>query len=442
MHLATIEKPRSPSMTTTPFPNDVVLIEPFADAAALACGLTSSTGVMIAFFDREHRIAWANDRFAEWFAVKPDALVGRAILDVYGHEAYAQAAPRLKRALAGEHVRYERLLEKPGSPPKWISVSLYPHRDQTGLVVGMFACSIEVDELKRTRDALDRSMQEIAIYLDNSPLAVIEWDRDGRIRRWAGQAERVFGWSSIEVTGVTADDLKLVHPDWRPVADSAMRDLMEGQNIRTRVVSRNITKSGRYIYCEWFHSAFVDRSGKTQGVLSLAQDITARTEAEEQLRHAAIHDALTGCHNRRYLINRIEHAITRSLRTHEKLALLFIDLDRFKPINDTHGHAVGDALLKAVVVALRECVRETDTVARVGGDEFVILMETNVDWQTPVLVSERIQRRFAKGFTINNIKLPTGASIGVARFPEDGETADQLLRRADETMYRKKSEGR
>jgi diguanylate cyclase (GGDEF)-like protein/PAS domain S-box-containing protein len=419
--------------------NDIAVAEPFADAFALARGLTSSTGVMIAFFDRTHRIAWANDRFAEWFGVAPNALLSRTIADVYGHDAYSQSAPRLTRAMAGEHVRYERLLEKPGSPPKWISVSLYPHRDPAGEVVGVFACSIEVDELRRTRDALDRSMQEIAIYLDNSPLAVIEWDSEGRIRRWAGQAERVFGWTSLEVAGVSADELNLVHPDWIPATDAAMRELMQGHIIRNRVVSRNITKSGRYIYCEWFHSAFVDRTGSTQGVLSLAQDITARTEAEEQLRHAAIHDALTGCHNRRYLINRIEHAITRARRTHEKLALLFIDLDRFKPINDTYGHAMGDAFLKALAELLHECVRETDTVARVGGDEFVILMETNVAWQTPSMVRERIMQRLALGFKINDIALAAAASIGEARFPEDGDTADQLLRHADETMYREKS---
>jgi diguanylate cyclase (GGDEF)-like protein/PAS domain S-box-containing protein len=426
-------------MSTSSPPNYLAIAEPFADAAALAVGVTRYTGVMIGYFDHQHRIGWANDRFAEWFGVAPHALVGRTVKDVYGPEAYAEAAPRLNRALLGEHVRYERLLEKPGTTAKWISVSLYPHKDETGAVLGMFACSIEVDELKRTHDALDRSMQEIAIYLDNSPLAVIEWSSEGRVRRWAGQAERVFGWSSVDVEGASALDLNLVHPDWISANDSAMRELMDGHSTRTRVVTRNITKSGKFIYCEWFHSAFVDRSGSTRGVLSLAQDITARTEAEEQLRHAAIYDALTGCHNRRYLLNRIDQAISRARRTHEALALIFIDLNRFKPVNDTYGHATGDALLKGVVARLRECVRETDTLARVGGDEFVILMETNVLAQTPDLIRDRIVARLGEGFTINGIALTSSASIGFARFPENGESADQLLRFADESMYREKN---
>jgi diguanylate cyclase (GGDEF)-like protein/PAS domain S-box-containing protein len=426
-------------MTAPSSPNYLALAEPFADAAALAVGITRATGVMIGYFDHQHRIGWANDRFAEWFGVAPHALVGRAVKDVYGPEAYAEAAPRLNRALGGNHVRYERLLEKPGTTAKWISVSLHPHTNEAGAVIGMFACSIEVDELKRTHDALDRSMQEIAIYLDNSPLAVIEWSSEGRIRRWAGQAERVFGWTSADVEEASAADLNLVHPDWISANDAAMRELMEGHSTRTRVVTRNITKSGRFIYCEWFHSAFVDRSGSTRGVLSLAQDITARTEAEEQLRHAAVHDPLTGCHNRRYLINRIDQAISRSRRTREQLALIFIDLDRFKPINDTYGHATGDALLKGVVARLRECVRETDTLARVGGDEFVILMETSVVSQTPTVIRDRIVARLAEGFTINDIALTSAASIGFARYPENGETADQLLRHADESMYREKN---
>ena len=410
----------------------------FADAAALAHGLSSSTGVMIAFFDRELRIAWANERFAEWFDVVPDAVVGRAIAEVYGAVAFLEIEPRLRRALAGEHVRYDRLLEKPGVAPRWISVSLHPHRDESGDVVGLFASSVEVDELRRTRDALDRSLQEIAIYLDNSPLAVIEWDREGRIRRWAGQAERVFGWRPEEAVGSTAETLGVVHPDWIESTDAAMRDLRDGREIRNRVVCRNITRSGRIIYCEWFHSAFVDRAGATRGVLSLAQDITARFEAEEQLRHAAIHDALTGCYNRRYLLDRMAHALDRARRADETPALLYIDLDRFKPVNDRHGHETGDALLKAVVARLRGCARENDCVARVGGDEFVVFMDMHADAETVAALRELVARRLAEAFSINGLRLEIGASIGSARFPDDGDTADALLRRADDAMYREK----
>ncbi|MGL6290613.1 MAG: diguanylate cyclase domain-containing protein [Silanimonas sp.] len=425
-------------MPHPPASDPIAIASTFADATALALGLTTSTGVMIAFFDRDDRIAWANNRFAEWFGVAPAELAGRSLAEVYGQAALDEVLPRLRRTLSGESVRYERLLEKPGTAPQWISVSLYPHRDTEGNVLGLFACSVEVDELKRTRDALDRSLQEIAIYLDNSPLAVIEWDRNGQIQRWAGQAGHIFGWTPADVAGRRAADLGLVDPAWVDAWDAAMQELRDGSATRNRIVSRNTTRGGASIYCEWFHSAFVDGEGATRGVLSLAQDITLRMEVEEQLRHAAIHDALTGCHNRRYLMSRIEHAIACARRGPDRPALLFLDLDRFKPINDRHGHATGDAVLKDVVARLRDCVRETDCLARVGGDEFVVLMDAHVDPQTPLRLRDRISERLEQPFHLDGLDLRIGASIGIARFPEDGETADQLLRHADESMYREK----
>ena len=375
---------------------------------------------MIAFFDRHLRIGWANDRFASWFTVEAAALVGRDMLDVYGEAALAEAMPRLQRALAGEHVRYDRLLEQPGSQPKWIAVSLYPHRDDAGDVLGVFACSVEVDELKRTRDALDRSLQEISIYLENSPLAVI------------------FGWTPAEAIGMSAAELGLVHPASVADNDAAMRELHEGRSPRNRIISRNITRDGRRIDCEWFHSAFVDAAGETRSVLSLAEDITIRMDAEEKLRHAATHDALTGCYNRRHLIVRLDECLAAARQTGESPALLFIDLDRFKPVNDQHGHAAGDALLKAVVARLRACARESDCIARLGGDEFVVLMPDRVDAQAPLLLRDRIRERLGRPFRINDLVLSIGASIGIARYPDDGESADALLRFGDETMYREK----
>ncbi|MBL8521309.1 MAG: diguanylate cyclase [Betaproteobacteria bacterium] len=412
---------------------------PLADPVSLCEALAGSTGAMIAFFTADGRIGWTNLRFAEWFGVAPEDLIGRALLDVYSAESYVAFSPFVARALAGEHVRYERLLERPEQPPMWISVSLHPHRNETGEVLGILACSLEVDELKRTRDALDKAQQMQAHYLENSPLAVIEWDAEVRVRRWSGQAERIFGWRAEEVLGERSRDIGLVHPDWVPTIRAATVELLDGLATRNRMISRNKTKSGKYIYCEWFNSAFVDPGGQARGIFSLAQDVTLRVEADEQLRHAAVHDALTGCHNRQSLIARLEHALARARRTGDKLAILFTDLDRFKPVNDTHGHLIGDALLQAVGARLRECVRETDTVARVGGDEFVVLLETEVQWQTPEVLRQRIAEGFRSGFRVGDLALDCGASIGIARYPEDGDSPDDLLMRADQAMYREKA---
>lgn len=394
---------------------------------------------MIGYIDRDFCIRWTNHRFAEWYHVAPEDLVGRTVVDLYGAEALAAFTPHFERAFRGEHVRYERLLERPDDSSLWISVSLYPHRDAVGDVVGIFACSFEVDELKRTHDALDRALQMQSLYLENSPLAVIEWDEEVRVRRWSGQAERIFGWSAKEVLGERSRDIGLVHPDWLPTIRASTIELLEGQATRNRMISRNRTKGGKYIFCEWFNSAFVDASGRARGIFSLAQDVTLRVEADEQLRQAAVHDSLTGCHNRQSLIARMDHALARARRTEGQLAILFVDLDQFKPVNDTHGHLIGDALLKVVGERLHQCVRETDTVARVGGDEFVVLMDTDVQWQTPEVLRQRIVEGMSRGFHVGDLALGCGASMGVARYPEDGDSPDELLMRADQAMYREKA---
>lgn len=426
-------------MSTPPAPSDpVAIVGTFADAAALARGLTTSTGMMIAFFDRDHRIAWANARFAAWFGLAPAELVGRRMAEVYGEAAYRLAAPRLEEALGGRALRYERLLERPGDSPRWITVSLHPHRGPDGRVLGVFACSVEVDELRRTRDALDRSLQEIALYFENSPLAVVEWDRDGRVLRWGGRAEPMFGWRASEAIGRSAEELGLVHPSGRAASAASLRALMEGRELRNRLISHNLTRDGQPIHCEWFQSAFVDAAGATQGVLSLGQDVTARIEAEAQLHHAAIHDAVTGCHNRRHLLQRLDRALERARREGGGVALLYLDLDRFKPVNDRHGHAAGDALLEAVGARLRDAVPDADCIARVGGDEFVVLLAGAVDAAAAHRARDAVARQFQRAFQCGGLLHDIGASIGLARFPDHGDSADLLLRRADERMYREK----
>ena len=410
----------------------------FGSAETFLAALTDSAGAMVAFIDTAERILYATASFAQWFGLSPVEIAGRSLIELYGAKAHALISPHLQRAFAGETVRYERELHRPRDPASWISVDLRPYRDTNGLILGVFASSLEVDELKRTRDALDKALQVQAFHMDNSPLAVIEWSDQVIVRRWSGQAEAIFGWKAEEVVGKHSNEVGLVHPDWRPTIRASTLELLEGNVQRNRMISRNLTKSGRYIYCEWYNSAFVDAGGKTRAILSLAQDVTLRVEAEEQLRHSAVHDALTGLQNRQSLIARLEHALARVRRSDEPLALLYIDLDKFKAVNDTHGHAVGDEFLQQVAARLTACIRDADTVARIGGDEFVVLLESRVDGDTPALIRQRIIEGLATGFQVGTLTLAGSASIGISLFPADGDNADQLLASADRAMYRAK----
>ena len=305
--------------------------------------------------------------------------------------------------------------------------------------MGYFSCALEVNELKRTHDALGRTMQELATHIENTPLAMVEWSAGLQVKRWSPQAEAIFGWKAEELLGKKASDFGLVHPESLETVRSLTRELSEGRERRNRMLARNLTKDGRTIWCQWYNSAFFEESGKLASILSLAEDVTARVDADEHLRQAAVLDALTGLPNRNSLAARLEHAILRVNRSGDRLALLFIDLDRFKKVNDTLGHSAGDEVLRQAAGRIRACVREVDTVARLGGDEFVVLLETDVRPDTPGIIGERIRMAFSSPFEYKGAEVNCGASVGVSLYPDHARDPASLLESADEAMYRVKN---
>ena len=165
-------------------------------------------------------------------------------------------------------------------------------------------------------------------------------------------------------------------------------------------------------------------------------------ESRKALDHLARHDALTGLPNRRMFFDRLEHAIANSRRSGKQLAILFVDLDYFKEINDSFGHAMGDAVLSAVANLLKTTVREVDTVARLGGDEFVILLDTIDNPQHVITIVQKVHDRFQSTMSIKGRELHVHASIGVSLFPNDGKDADELMQNADQAMYDSKKDGK
>jgi len=388
---------------------------PFDSAEAFLEAFAEDIGGLISYVDAEERVQFASHALADWFESTRAEIQGKRLVELYGAETYAEFEPWVKRALAGEDVHYERHATHRSGSPVWISVNLRPYRDAGGEVVGFFSCALEVEELKRTHDALGRALEELATHIENTPLGVVEWSADIRVKRWSPQAEAIFGWPVEEVLGKQSSEIGLVHPDSLEMIRGLTRELTEGRARRNRMLARNITRDGRVIWCEWYNSAFFDDQGKLASILSLAEDVTARMDAEEQLRQAAVHDALTGLPNRNSLAARLEHAIMRVNRSGDRLALLFIDLDRFKKVNDTLGHAAGDEVLRQVAARIRACVREVDTVARLGGDEFVVLLETDVRPDTPGIIGERVRQAFSMPFDWKGAAVRCGASVSPSR---------------------------
>ena len=262
--------------------------------------------------------------------------------------------------------------------------------------------------------------------------AVFVIDGDNQIVFVSDACEALLGYRADELMGTPITDY--MHPDDLAVTQASIARVMSGQPHRD-FRNRYIHKDGSTVHILW--SA---RWSKEEGVrIGVARDVTALRQAEEGLRFLAHHDPLTGLSNRSLLNDRLETALRAAHRYRGNLALLFLDLNEFKSINDTHGHAVGDRVLCKIARRLEGCVRETDTVARMGGDEFVVLL---TEIQSADAVSRKVEQigtvmAEPLGTEFGEISAPS-CSIGVARYPEHGEDADSLLSYADSDMYRQK----
>ena len=192
-----------------------------------------------------------------------------------------------------------------------------------------------------------------------------------------------------------------------------------------------------------FHKATFEKSnGSFGGIVGAMLDITDRKKSEEEIIHLASHDGLTGLPNRRLLMDRLDQALARSHRSKDTVAVLFLDLDNFKPINDTMGHRQGDDVLKMMAERLQGCLRETDTVARFGGDEFVVIMTDIKDNNDVTTLAENLNKALSEPFAIGGRETALSASIGIALYPDHAHVSESLLTLADHAMYQAKEKGK
>lgn len=257
-------------------------------------------------------------------------------------------------------------------------------------------------------------------------------DRDNQIAFVSDACEALLGYRADELTGTLITDY--MHPEDLAATRASIIRVMNGQpHVDFR--NRYIRKDGGIVHILW--AAFWSEDVGAR--IGVARDITALTQAEEELRFLAHHDPLTALTNRSLFNDRLDSALRNVRRQNSTLALLFLDINDFKGINDVHGHAAGDRVLCTIARRLESCVRETDTVARMGGDEFTVLL---TDLHSEDAVAEKVQQILAimaapLGPEFGPVKMPS-CSIGVARYPADGEDADTLLSYADGDMYRVK----
>jgi diguanylate cyclase (GGDEF)-like protein/PAS domain S-box-containing protein len=299
----------------------------------------------------------------------------------------------------------------------------------------------EVEQRRRAEEELFREKERLQTTLASIGEGVALVDAEGRIEYMNPAAEQLVGWSFHDALNRPVREIfRNVDADHHSVS-TAMEDSLYATD---RVTKQSILfcKAGKEHVIEELATPLYDRHSNLIGVVSVLRDVTEATQRTEQLAHAVDHDPLTGLPNRNLLKDRTRQAIARAQRKHENFALLFLDLDRFKAVNDSMGHAAGDALLVDVAKRLTDCVREEDTIARLGGDEFVVLLDGPTQEMQVKAVADKIRRTLRKPYQVGAQSATVTVSIGASLYPFDGRDPESLLGHADSAMYHAKQQGR
>ncbi len=346
----------------------------------------------------------------------------------------------LARIARGESIaRYETIHIRKGGSAVNVSVTVSPIRNRFGKIVGVSKISRDITVLKRAEQE-----QRIAATAFDSNEAMLITDANSVILRVNRAFTETTGYTSKEIVGKRPNVLKSGHQD-PPFYASMWDAIHRAGSWQGEIWDRR--KNGE-IFPSWMTiTAVKGDDGKVSNYVCILSDITSRKAAEEEIRHLAFYDALTDLPNRRLLMERLRHALTTSMRSGREGALMFIDMDNFKTLNDTHGHEKGDLLLQEVARRLALCVRKCDTIARLGGDEFVVLIEelsANLDEAgvQAESVGEKILRILNLPYDLAGLLYQSTPSIGVTLFCDHKQSAGELLKRADLAMYQAKAAGR
>ncbi len=299
-------------------------------------------------------------------------------------------------------------------------------------------------ERKLMEDALFDEKERAQVTLDSIGDAVVSTDISGNITFLNLVAEGMTGWSWQEAKGRPMGEvLRLLDGASRETIPNPM--VMAVRQDRTMHLPRNcllIRRDGSEIPIDDTVSPIHDHNGEGTGAVIVFRDVSAAQVMARQLTHSAQHDFLTGLPNRMLLNDRIDQAIALAPRHSNQVAVLFLDLDGFKHINDSLGHPTGDKLLQSVARRLVDCVRASDTVSRQGGDEFVVLLSEAEQWEDAATVATRMLKSVAEVHSVDQLDLHITTSIGVSVFPDDGRDAETLIKNADTAMYQAKENGR
>ncbi|MFO1335294.1 MAG: EAL domain-containing protein [Piscinibacter sp.] len=400
--------------------------------------LADNVPVLIAYYRAsDFQCQFANKAYARTFGTDERAVVGKTFAEVIGNDAAAQIEPRVQQMLhLQQPAAYERELAQPDGSTRFIDVNLLPHVGEGGDTVGCFVLISDITRHRLAERAVRESEERLAKFLHASAEGIV-FHKDGVITDANPPLCALIGYTLEELRGRPA--LDFVAPDQVPRVTGVMQ---AGQEIsyETAVVD----KAGRRIAVEFIVRTMLRNGERLR--MTIVRDIRDRQAAQARIHHLAHHDALTGLPNRMSFMEQLQQHMVAAEAEGTRLALLFIDLDHFKRVNDSLGHLVGDTLLRTVAARILASLRATDVVARFGGDEFMVLLHGGPSREQQRDDVDEVARKLLAA-----IEVPVNAegrpisvtpSIGVAFFPGDAGTPDELIKNADSAMYLAKSKGR
>jgi diguanylate cyclase (GGDEF)-like protein/PAS domain S-box-containing protein len=405
--------------------------------------LFHSSPVGIVLVDNADRVVDSNPGFTRLFGWQPEEVRGRHLTELIIPPQLVDEATALSQAVLGgvdvSHETVRRHRDGSEVPVKVLGSPVELGDRQ----LGVFALYLDVGERKRAEEALRRSEERYALAARGANDGLWDWDLERNEIYYSSRWASMLGFEEGELGNDPQEWFSRVHPGDRGRLRHEIGEHVEGRSPHFQCEYRLRHRNGAFRWMLSRGLAVRDEGDRAYRMAGSQTDISDRKQAESQLLHDALHDALTGLPNRALFINRLEMALQRGRRSpRTRFAVLFLDLDRFKVINDSLGHRLGDELLVALADRLRSSVRVIDTVARLGGDEFGFLLEGLVDVKQAIRNAERILEELGRPFHLSGHEVFTSGSIGIAIGDAECGGPEQILRDADIAMYRAKAQGR
>jgi len=406
---------------------------------------------MVGYYDKNLKNKYVNKAYESWFGCKLSDIAGKHISEIIGEQLYTYNLPYLEGVLSGKPQVFERAIPLSDGVGFRYSLAHYIPDFKNNEVQGFYAVVTDVSQLKKVeielckkQEALELSESRYRLVVEAQTELISRLKADGTYIFVNGAFCRFFGMTQEQLIGFKW--MPNVFPDDQNRVTEELSTL-SASNPVIKIEYRVIASNGSVHWMQFINTGIFNGNDTFIEVQCVGREITDQKLAENKIKALALTDSLTGLANRRWFLHHLKHAISLSWRNAKQGALLFIDLDHFKLINDTHGHDIGDLVLIEMANRIKYCLRPEDTLARVGGDEFVLILENlSLDPEETLTIVTNIANKICEAvsrpYEVNDTTIYSTISIGVSLFSKESDTPTEQIKHADMALYQAKTQGR